>query len=273
MDKNSETWRHHSNTFEQATLDAGIAREYRDTAGMSAEDYLYYGGLFQGLMLSYSLETLRAKPSCSGALFWMFNDAWGEIGWSVIDYYLSRKIGWYFVRRAFAPCRLILRPHEDSISLTMVNDTASAAVGLLEVGYVSLDGRQREARTYRMTCRAYSRRRLSDIARQGDGANGVWFARMVDEDMEPAVMRAGPFRNLKAEAPNLSVQVNPSGSGRFIATVSTDRFAHAVTLQLPQAACAEDNYFDLLPGSRKNVMITSPNHITADDITLRTPIQ
>jgi len=102
FDRAEEVWQHHNNTFEKDTVDAGIARHYADPAAMSPEEYLLYGGLAQGLTLGYELEALRASPRCHGALFWMYNDCWGEVGWTVIDYYLRRKISYWFVRRAFA---------------------------------------------------------------------------------------------------------------------------------------------------------------------------
>lgn len=39
----------------------------------------------------------------------MFADCWGEVGWSIIDYYLRRKISFYGVKHALAPIKLIMR--------------------------------------------------------------------------------------------------------------------------------------------------------------------
>ncbi|MBF0244410.1 MAG: beta-mannosidase [Planctomycetes bacterium] len=86
-----EVWQHHNNTFEKDTVLAGIAKHYCDPAGLDEDGYLYYAGLCQGLMLGYSLESLRFTGVCNGALFWMYNDCWGEVGWTIVDYYLRTK--------------------------------------------------------------------------------------------------------------------------------------------------------------------------------------
>ena len=84
-------WQLHTNTFEKETVRAGIDRHYADEKSLTMDEYLDYAGKCQGLMLSYSLETFRADPHISGGLFWMYNDCYGETGWTIIDYYLTRK--------------------------------------------------------------------------------------------------------------------------------------------------------------------------------------
>ena len=76
---------------------------------LGLDEYLLYAGLVQGLMYQYSLESIRSTENCWGGLFWMYNDCWGEVGWTIIDYYLRRKPSFYYVKRAFAPIKLILR--------------------------------------------------------------------------------------------------------------------------------------------------------------------
>lgn len=272
--RDDEVWRHHANTFERGTVDAGIEREYRDAQGLGVEDYLYYGGLFQGVMLGYSLESLRAKLQCHGALFWMFNDAWGEIGWSVMDYYLNRKIAWYFARRAFAVRKLMLRRLGDQIALVVANDGPEKLSGVVECGYVSLDGLRSSVRSARLSCHPFSRTRVVTFEPKGDARKGVWFARALDDDeIQPAIFRAGPFRNLEAKTPpeDVDVQLSELERGGFMASVSSERFVHAVSLLLPSQAIAQDNYFDLLPGERRNVLITSPNRLSPEDVHVRTP--
>ena len=139
FDLNSEVWQHHTNTFEKDTVVAGIRKHYTDPEKLKIDEYLRYSALCQGIMLGYALDSLRYRANCDGSLFWMFNDCWGEIGWTIVDYYLRRKPSWYFVRRAFAPIRLILRSDGNQINLVVSNDTQKTMSIPLEVGYISLD--------------------------------------------------------------------------------------------------------------------------------------
>ena len=85
-------------------------------------------------------ESIRSLPECRGALFWMYDDCWGEVGWTIIDYYLARKPSYYAVKRAFAPNRLILRRRGDEVSVFGINDGLRAASLEVEYGYRSFAG-------------------------------------------------------------------------------------------------------------------------------------
>jgi beta-mannosidase len=124
LDRNGRIWQLHNNNFEKDTVAAGIKKHYLEPENLSIEDYLLYAGLCQGLMYGYSLEAMRFKQNCGGALFWMYNDCWGEVGWTIIDYYLKRKISYYFVKKAFAPVKLVLREVEGVVKVLGINDTA-----------------------------------------------------------------------------------------------------------------------------------------------------
>mgnify|MGYP001085881592 CR=1 FL=1 len=77
------------------------------------DEYVLYSGLVQGLMYTYALDSMHANAMCGGNLFWMYEDCWGEVGWTIVDYELRRKVAWYYVKRACAPIRLILRKREN----------------------------------------------------------------------------------------------------------------------------------------------------------------
>jgi len=140
LDPHSEIWQHHTNTFEKDTVAAGIRKHYIEPETLNIDDYLLYSALCQGTMLGYALESMRYRADCDGSLFWMFNDCWGEVGWTIIDYYLRRKPSWYFVRRAFSPIKMILRSVGDDIRGVVANDTAEDVFQSVEYGYISLDG-------------------------------------------------------------------------------------------------------------------------------------
>ena len=272
FDRADETWQHHNNTFEKDTVDAGIARHFAEPADLSPEEYLLYGGLSQGLMLGYALEALRARPGCHGALFWMYNDCWGEVGWTIIDYYLRRKISWYFVRRALAPRRLILREAAGRITVTLANDTRRALRGRLEYGFTSLDGGCRRTREKRFEAPAGRRTKLAVFARGSrDPAQHVWFARIVGwREILPATLLAAEPREL-AGAATPTVKVAPRGRRLYAITVRADRYAAAVELHLPPDALPEDNYFPLLPGESRTVEVRSRRKLSARNVSASCP--
>jgi beta-mannosidase len=100
-----------------------------------------YAGMVQSDILAYSLECFRFGLYCHGGLFWMYNDAWGEVGWTIIDYYMRRKISFYGVKRAFEPVKLIVRERDGLVSITGCNDTGVDISFTARVGYISFDGK------------------------------------------------------------------------------------------------------------------------------------
>ncbi|MBN1873725.1 MAG: beta-mannosidase, partial [Anaerolineae bacterium] len=97
FDRQGQVWQHHNNTFEKNTVDAGIRKHYADPDTLTPDAYLLYSGLVQGLMYTYALDAMHANSKCGGNLFWMYEDCWGEVGWTIVDYYLRRKPAWYFI--------------------------------------------------------------------------------------------------------------------------------------------------------------------------------
>lgn len=263
LDPKSETWQQHTNVFEKNTVEAGIRKHYADPENLGIDDYLLFSGLCQGLMYQYALESMRYRSNCYGALFWMFSDCWGEVGWTIIDYYLRRKISWYFARRAFAPIRLIMRRAENGIRLVAANDTPQTLPLDIEYGYMALDGKSSELKSCEVDVPALERAEccLFDKA-DHDPARGLWIARCINNpDVAPAIFRATDYRNLKTAEPKLSVKITDAGKGRYTAKVAADVYAHAVHFKLPGGSMPSDNYFDLLPGESREITISSAQPI------------
>lgn len=270
-DVGSAVWQHHTNTFEKNTVAAGIRKHYTDPETLDLDDYILYSGLVQGLMYSYSLEAFRFRPDCHGGLFWMYNDCWGEVGWTIIDYYLRRKPSWWFVRRALAPRRLILREIGGLVHVMLANDTGARTSGTVEYGYMSFDGRIRRLTRTKFAAEPASRTLVARFRRGSeDVETGVWVARVKSApDILPATLRLRDFRTLSAASPRLSVSVEPEGKAAWLVAVRTDRFAHAVHLDLPAGAVPEDNYFDLLPGESRKVRVASRTKLSAANVGVR----
>ncbi|MDF1512893.1 MAG: beta-mannosidase, partial [Anaerolineae bacterium] len=269
FDRQSPVWQHHNNTFEKDTVEAGLRKHYGNPNTMTIDDYVLYSGLTQGLMYSYALDAMRANPKCGGSLFWMFADCWGEIGWTVVDAFRHRKPSWYFVRRAYAPLRIILRAgEEDSINVILANDTPDDVRCTLEAGYVSFDGRVRDVHTHLISVRALTRLKVTSFEKgSGDPQRGLWIARAVGrEDIRPGLFRAHDYRDTHVPKCTLQYAVAMVGKNRYAVRVGTDKYAHAVSFLLPEGALPSDNYFDLLPGETRNLTVTTSRALTNEQI-------
>lgn len=241
-------WDLHNNTFEKATVPEGIRKHYIDPESLSKADYLQYARLVQGLMYGYSLEAIRFYPKNDGALFWMYNDTWGEVGWTIIDYYLDRKPSYYYVKRAFAHNKFILRYSEDkkTVRVLGVNDTAKDIQLELEYGYVSFDGTFDTAKET-ITIPAFSKEIVKEFPLPDKNMKqGVVFARGGDAPL--AILRTGPFRDYDNAAGSVAIEKIEKDGDDYIVTLKSTGFTHAVSLNVPAAVHMSDAYFDMLPG-------------------------
>jgi beta-mannosidase len=252
---NDKIWNLHNNTFEKATVPEGIRKHYADPETLERKDYLSFARLVQGLMYSYSLEAIRFYPKNAGALFWMYNDTWGEVGWSIVDYYLDRKPSWYFVKRAFAPLKIILRPSTDKkkVRVMGVNDTAEEKKIELEYGYVSFSGDYETAKKA-LSLPAFTKGIVFEFEMPaGDTKNGLVFAR--GEGLPLAVLRTGTFREYAQADSKISiVKIEERGKGLAV-TLKSSGYSHAVSLGLESSFHLDDGYFDMLPGEVRTILV------------------
>ena len=255
VERGGDIWNLHNNTFEKETVPAGIKKHYADPDGLPPEEYLQYARLTQGLMYGYSLEAIRFYEHSAGSLFWMYNDTWGEVGWTIIDYYLDRKPSYYYVKRAFAPVKLILRKSADgrTVRVMAVNDTPETVRASVEYGYAGFDGAYDSARR-EITIEPFSKGVSFEFALpEHDLRRGVVFARA--GELPLALLRAGDFRDYELAEPRLTIEKAEAKDGDIEITVKSGGYSHAVSFGLDASVRLSDEYFDMLPGDTRTVTV------------------
>ncbi|MCK5241067.1 beta-mannosidase [bacterium] len=250
-------WNLHNNTFEKKTVLAGIHKHYADTRHLSLDEYLLYAGLCQGLMLGYSLEALRFKEPCSGVLFWMYNDTWGENGWSIMDYYHARKIAYYFVKRAFEPIKFILRTVNGIIRVTGFNETPNNQQITLEYGSLAFSGKNRRTETKSIVIKPHGHRIVLEFPLSGIDPSRHFYFVLPNNNFSPALLRQNVFRTQAHTPPNLTIDNVEIKNAHAVFTITTDVFAHAVHFNLNPEIVLSDEYFDLLPGQMKIITLSN----------------
>lgn len=255
IDRNSEVWSLHNNTFEKLTVNAGIKKHYTDRT-LDLDEYLLYAGMTQSLMLGYSLESIRFKDFCGGGLFWMYNDCWGEVGWTIVDYYLRRKISFYSVRRAFEPVKLILREIDGKVVVMGCNDTDRNISFKLRTGWVAFDGSGDDSQRIDVTMPARERHILHTFDISGhDTLTGIYYAKPEEECIHPAVLRAADTRDLKLCPPKVNIISVKNDGDDLLVDIKADTFCHGVYLDTGAGWKLNDNYFDMLPGETRSIRV------------------
>ena len=78
-----------------------------------------------------TLEAHRIhKWFSSGVIYWMYNDCWAAAnGWSIVDYYVKPKPGFYAFKRAAQPIIASIEKKNDKINVYCCNDSLNVANG------------------------------------------------------------------------------------------------------------------------------------------------
>ncbi|MFC2159839.1 sugar-binding domain-containing protein [Actinomycetota bacterium] len=258
VDKDGSIWNHHNNTFEKQTVPAGIKKHYKDPEKLDLDQYILYASLCQGLMLQYSLESMRFAKDCWGSLFWMYNDCWGEVGWSIIDYYLKRKPSYYFVKRAFAPLNFILREKEGIIKVMGVNDTEKNEKIGIEYGYISFDGKEKTIENTMVELKPHSKEIVLEFKKgKYDFTKGTCIVRPVPDrtGIGPKGLRTSVFKDLIIPRATIKVSNIKKDKNNIIFDMISNYFAHAVHFNIGDNILLSDEYFDLFPGEKRTIVI------------------
>lgn len=257
IDREGIIWDYHNNFFEKGTVSAGVTKHYADADKLSLDDYLLYAGLTQGMMYAYSLETFRAKPYCAGGIIWMYNDCWGETGWTIIDYYLRRKVSYYLVKRALSPIKMIIREMECKASVTGINETDNDIVFDAEFGYASFDGSEKSISKKRVLLPARTTKQIIEIdISKSNLSDGFVYIKPIDcDDIDKAIFKYDDYRKLNIPNAAPIIKDIKYDGDTAIVTVTSDTFAHAVHLGLDDNINLSDDYFDLLPNECRIVYV------------------
>ena len=144
----SFSWDHHDNEVNFWNNGPGINyRLIEFWTGKKAEDlgfekYALASGLLQAEGLTEYISNYRRRMfSSSSAIFWMFDDSWPVThGWTIVDYYLRKKLAFFPVSRAFRPVTTVVALENDTVKIFGINDSPVSWQGTVRYGLFRLAG-------------------------------------------------------------------------------------------------------------------------------------
>ncbi len=271
------TWRYHGEQdWKREYILDMIQNHAISSKNLTPGEYLFYGGIVQGMTYQEMAEAVRCKEYGSGMLIWMYNDCWPETGWSVIDYYLTRKYSFYFLKRAFAPRKLLIREIDDGVRVWVLNESAEHAELELVIGRYRLAGREAvnnhivDERRYTASVAAHGRWSVTiDTVANEDG---FWFVRCEnDSSFEAAISLRSNWRkhNFQQEkrierhentgmyCQNSEIESLVRKEGEdLVLSLKGSCFVPMVILKCEKEATRlSDNCFSLLPGETRQVRV------------------
>ena len=232
------------------------------------EDFVYVGLVLQGQGIRYCMEAHRRhRPFCMGTLYWQLNDSWPVVSWSGIDYYGNWKALHYQARRAFAP--LLINPvHEDgNLNVYLLSDRLEDAPHLtLDMQLIDFDGKKLKREKASVEAPANTSVQVFskplDHWADSEARKSCFLLLTLNDKNGKEIARDVhyfcPTKDLRLPQPTVKHRTKLS-DGRCEVILSSDKLVKDLFIQIPyQGARFDDNFFDLLPGEKRTVVITSP---------------
>ena len=239
------------------------------------EELVYKGLVLQGFGIRHGIEAHRRnRPYCMGSLYWQLNDSWPVVSWSSIDYYGNWKAMHYQAKRAFAPVLLNAFKEGETLCIYTLSDDLNAYPNAtLQLKLMDFNGKVLKKKI---------------IKGEVPANTTILFDKEHDEEWATAPKTTFLLMTLKdAKGQTLSEEIYyfnypkdqelPEAKvaykvkqldGKCEVTLSSKQLARDVFVEIPvQGAKFSDNFFDLLPGQTKKVIITS------DDIKKSEPVE
>ena len=243
------------------------------------EDLVYVGLVLQGQGMRHGIEAHRRnRPYCMGSLFWQLNDSWPVVSWSGIDYYGNWKALMYQSKRAFAPILINAIKDGDDLCVYLVSDELQDHDGVrLDVELMDFDGKAhgkwtQSGRLAANTSVLFMKKRAGELQGKLSAATSLLHFTLKAKNgvtLADDVFYFAYPKDQKLPEANIETSVRRRDDAIEM-TLKTDKLARDIFVEVPvQGVRFTDNFFDLLPGQRKKITITSPEGHSLNDFTFR----
>ena len=241
------------------------------------EELVYKGLVLQGFGIRHGIEAHRRnRPYCMGSLYWQLNDSWPVVSWSSIDYYGNWKAMHYQSQRAFAPVLLNAFKEGDDLCIYTLSDELKEhknATLLLKV--MDFNGKVLNKKVVKGEVPANASAIFHKEAYAGLATNPTnTLLLMTLKDQKGKVLSEEIYyfnypKDQELPVAKVSYKVKQM-DGKCEVTLSAKQLARDIFIEIPyQGARFTDNFFDLLPGQTKKIVITSDEIKKGEPVALK----
>ncbi|CAM3131070.1 glycoside hydrolase family 2 protein [Chryseobacterium flavum] len=232
-----------------------LKRDYRIPADFV--QYNYMSQLLQARGMQIAIEAhRRAKPYNMGTLYWQLNDCWPVVSWSSIDYLGNWKAFHYQAKRSFEPVLVSVLENDKNYDVYLVSDLTNELKSETKFELIDFTGKILwKAEQSDLLNADFSKKIRSisktELARFDLSKAVLKISSEKDVTFEKLFFFNKP-KDIKLSKPEIRIK-------RISATeieISTDILAKDIYLM--GDTHFSDNFFDLLPGASKRIVISKP---------------
>lgn len=240
---------------------------------MSFAMTLWLSQILQGMAIKHAVEHWRrTMPRGMGTLYWQLNDCWPVASWSSLDSAGRWKALHYMARHFFAPLLISSVPNPDngSVAIHATSDLLAEQQGVVRWVVTTAGGERVGEGELTAVIPPNQNTPITTLDLQpllqthGSRNLLVWLTLLVNGETvsENLALFARP-KHLLLPKPELGWEVAEGENGRYEVTISTDKPALWVWVEINMAAQLSDNFFHLGgENGRKTLTLTpdTPNH-------------
>lgn len=238
------------------------------------EDFVYIGLIMHGNGMQEAVEAMRrGRPYCMGSLYWQINDSWPVVSWSSIDYYNNWKPLHYKVRDAYAPLALGAKLNENKLNYYTMSDYLNDINGLtLNIQVIDFGGKilkkiKKNIIASANTSAVVASIDVNNLVSEEQKHHTVLHAWLSNKKGKTISTKNYYFYwPNKLQLPKTDVKTSIKyADGSYTVTLQSRKLAKDVFVEiLIQGAQFTDNFFDLLPGVKKTIVISHPDLKASD---------
>lgn len=237
-----------------------LSSTYGDPKGLT--DLAVKSQLLQRDAMKLAITAHRSDPArCAGTLYWQLGDCWPGASWSTVDYDGNWKAAHFALKRLYGPVLVSTALHGDSIRVTIVSELPEKLANL-QVRLKSFSGAVL-ADYERAVTLAPGAAMYLDLPVAALSSNFQRNRTLVEVVLHRGREILGDDltyfvapKDLDLPDPDFSYQVTGSGESYQIELKSTT-LVKDIQIQVANAVGARfsENFFDLVPGRPKSVML------------------
>ena len=241
------------------------------------EELVYKGLVLQGFGIRHGIEAHRRnRPYCMGTLYWQLNDSWPVVSWSSIDYYGNWKAMHYQSKRAFAPVLLNAFKEGDQLCIyTLSDELKEHKNATLQLKVMDFNGKVLNKKEVKGEVPANASAVFHKEAYDGLATNPtntlllMTLKNQKGEVLSEEIYYFNYPKDQELPVAKVSYKVKQM-DGKCEVTLSSKQLARDIFVEIPfQGARFSDNFFDLLPGQTKKIVITSDEIKKGEPVALK----
>jgi beta-mannosidase len=229
------------------------------------DDFVYVSQLMQTMGCKTAIEAHRSSmPHCMGTLYWQLNDCWPTVSWSTMDYYFRQKAAHYAVKKAFSPVIITARIRHQTAEVFAVSDDPQTTKASLKFVVTDFFGEtiyqfQKDVSVPANAAQLITNYNFGDLL--SDDMKRKCFLYLSLSKHEKLLAENHYFfvnpKDLILPSPQISSRLLNTANG-YTLILESPVLVKSLMISLPDAdAQFSDNYFDLLPGRKAKVDISS----------------